>query len=250
MAFAKSGHNGSAAARSRCRCRHARCRQAFRRNGMDKSDNSAALAVVLAQVRGQMQSGRFAQALAVIDQALRDLPADRDKLLFLRLDIARAAGQPAAMADSIRLIGETAQIAPDTGARLVSSLRLRSLAQEAWNLLSHLPARATLSAEAYHLGLDFTRIGQASSARQCYEYALACKADFAEAHLNLGSLLLRDRLFREAQPHFETAARLQPQSEAALIGLGQCLLHTGNGEAALEVFARISGALADSAQML
>jgi len=197
-----------------------------------------------------MQSGRFAQALAVIDQALRDLPADRDKLLFLRLDIARAAGQPAAMADSIRLIGETAQIAPDTGARLVSSLRLRSLAQEAWNLLSHLPARATLSAEAYHLGLDFTRIGQASSARQCYEYALACKADFAEAHLNLGSLLLRDRLFREAQPHFETAARLQPQSEAALIGLGQCLLHTGNGEAALEVFARISGALADSAQML
>jgi len=214
-------------------------------------NSATSFAAVLAQVRRQMQSGQLAQALAAIDQALRDLPVDRDKLLFLRLDIARSAGQTAAQADTLHLIGEAARrTTAETSARLVSSLRLRNLPQEAWNLLSQLPARAALAAEAYHLGLDFTRIGQTSSARQCYEYALACKADFAEAHINLGSLLLRDRLFRDAQPHFETAVRLQPRSEAALIGLGQCLLHTGNGKAALGIFAQISGVIADSAQML
>lgn len=217
---------------------------------MNKSADSAPFAAVLAQVRGQMQSGRFAQALAVIDRALHELPAERDKLLFLRLDIARAAGQTVAQADTLRQIGEAARAAPDTGARFVSSLRLRGLPAEAWHLLAPLPAQETLAMEAYHLGLDFTRADQVPAARQCYEYALACKAGFAEAHINLGNLLLRDRRFRDAQPHFETAARLQPDSESALISLGQCLLHTGNGNAALEVFARISGALADSAQML
>lgn len=197
-----------------------------------------------------MQSGRFMQALAVIDRALRDLPTDRDKLLFLRLDIARAANQPVAFADTLRRIDEAAKAAPDTGTRLVSSLRLRGLPQEAWNLLAQLPAHTALAAEAYHLGLGFTRLGDASVARRCYEFALACNPGFVEAHVNLGDLLLRDRLFRAALPRFETAVRLQPHSEGALIGLGQCLLHTGNGKAALEIFAKVSGAVADSAQML
>lgn len=197
-----------------------------------------------------MQSGRFAQALASIDQALLDLPTDRDKLLFLRLDIARAANQPIAFADTLRLIGEAAKVAPDSGTRLVSSLRLRGLPQEAWNLLARLPTHAALAAEAYHLGLDFTRLGDASIAQRCYEFALACNSGLVEAHVNLGNLLLNDRLFRDALPRFETAVRLQPHSEGALIGLGQCLLHTGNGKAALEIFAKVSGAIADSAQML
>ena len=84
-------------------------------------NSAASFAAVLAQVRGQMQSGQLAQALAAIDQALRDLPMDRDKLLFLRLDIVRSAGQTAAQADTLHLIGEAARrTTAETSARLDS----------------------------------------------------------------------------------------------------------------------------------
>lgn len=207
-------------------------------------------AAVLAEAKRRMQSGQSAQAFAVIDQALRDLPTERDKLVFLRLDIARSVGRNDVMAATIRRIVEIAQAAPGNAARYVSSLRLRGLPQDAWDLLSRLPEQTMLAAEAYHLGLDYARSGQASIARRCYEYALRCNADFTEAQINLGGLLLQDRLFREASPYFEAATRLQPQADAAWIGFGQCLLNTGKGKRALEAFARVTGAFADSAQML
>lgn len=205
---------------------------------------------LLQRVRLQAQQHRFGPALATIDAALSDLPADRDKLLFLRLDIARAASDASQAADTIRSIGEMAHSGISSATRCVSSLRLRGMTREAWHLLSQLAADASLAMEAYHLGLDFARTGQSPTALACYEFALACNSDFAGAHVNLGNLLLADRQFLRARPHFEAATRLHPQGNGAWIGLGQCLLHTGAGEPALVAFANVTGDFARSAQML
>ncbi len=217
---------------------------------MNSRATSATFAAALDQVHARMQAGQVTQAVAVIDRALRASSADRDKLLFLRLDIMRSAGNGAAVADTLRAIGELALDTPGAALRCVSSLRLRGLADAAWNLLAQIPVHAALAMEAYHLGLDFARNDRAPPARACYEFALACDPEFADAHINLGNLLLGDRLFLRARPHFEAAARLQPQADSAWIGLGQCLLHTGAGEPALAAFANVNGALGDSPQML
>jgi protein O-GlcNAc transferase len=203
----------------------------------------------LERVRQLMQQQRRDDAIATIDAALRGT-AQHDKLLFLRLDIARNANDATLTNDTLARIGELARSDAAIALRCVSSQRLRGLAQPAWDLLAQFPTNTALAGEAYHLGLDFTRRQQPAIARDCYAYALACHPGFAEAHVNLGHLLLGEHRFLEAQPHFEAAARLQPLLQGAWIGLGQCLLNTGRGAQALDAFAHIGDTFADGAQLL
>ncbi|MBS0590775.1 MAG: tetratricopeptide repeat protein [Proteobacteria bacterium] len=206
---------------------------------------------VLARVREEAQRGRIAHAIADIDRARPALPGERDKLLLLRLDVARASTRALDVAESLRLIDDAARAAPDSAAaRLASSLRLRGLLDEAHALLGKIPPHRALAVEAYHLGLDFARRNQVSQAGLCYEYALACDADLLEAHVNLGGILLAARRFRKAQPHFATVAQRQPQNAAAWLGFGQCLLHTGQGESALAAFAHLDENAAAAPQLL
>ncbi|MCL6481991.1 MAG: tetratricopeptide repeat protein [Firmicutes bacterium] len=63
----------------------------------------------------------------------------------------------------------------------------------------------------FQLGYALTALGQREQARAAYERALALKNDFAEAHLNLGLLLL-DADPAAAVPHLERVCALQAEA--------------------------------------
>jgi protein O-mannosyl-transferase len=71
----------------------------------------------------------------------------------------------------------------------------------------------------------------------CFERAIALRADYFEAHNNLGLALSQTGRPHEALPHLEVAIRLKPRSPEAHNNLGIALVGAGRGEAAVGAFA-------------
>ncbi|MEP6940180.1 MAG: tetratricopeptide repeat protein [Rudaea sp.] len=202
---------------------------------------------LLEQVRVLAARGDLPAALALIERTAATLRAPRDRLLLLKLDIAAAAQDVAAVAAAEQELDAVGRESPANAARIVASLRSRRRADAAWNLLAALPGSPALAPEAFLLGVEFARAGDAQRARVAYEYALAANPDLVEARINFGDILLARRDFLDARPHFERAVELRPESGAAWLGLAQSLLNLGEGAPALAAFARLPGGLVPSA---
>ena len=56
-----------------------------------------------------------------------------------------------------------------------------------------------------------------------FRTAVACKPDYADAHVNLGDLLVQAGKGAEALPHLRDAAQLEPRDPRAKKLLGQLL---------------------------
>jgi tetratricopeptide (TPR) repeat protein len=69
-----------------------------------------------------------------------------------------------------------------------------------------------------------------------YEEALRIFPEHAEAHNNLGNLLLERRRYDEAIAHYSTAIRINPDHSSAINNLGKCLALQGRTEEALVQF--------------
>ncbi len=205
---------------------------------------------LLAAVRAHAQQNKFAAALALIDQASANLPQERDKLALLRLDIAGASRDAAALAQALQAIGQIALAHAASAPKLVASLRLRGRRDDAWQLLRRLVPALPLAPEAFLVSVEFARAGDSATMRAACEYALQCDAALLPAQINLGGSYLAAREFLRALPHFEAATRLAPENQDAWLGLVQCRLNTGDGAGALGALEHLRGPLARSAQTL
>jgi Tfp pilus assembly protein PilF len=65
------------------------------------------------------------------------------------------------------------------------------------------------------------------------ETALKIDANFVDAHLLLGDLLMAKGLVQNALPHYRDAVRIQPESGRALLSLGEALISAGDVTGAL-----------------
>jgi len=201
---------------------------------------------LLASVRALARERRFADATMLIDEAAAQRSPERDKLLLLKLDIALAARDDAMTISAERSLAALVDAQPQSLVRIVASLRLRKRTNAAWIILSRSEPAPALAPEAFLLGATFAGEGDNGLARTCYEFALEARPNFTEAHVNLGDLLLGEREFLRAQPHFEAAIGIDIGNGNAWLGLGQCLLNTGKGRLALDAFTRAPAQLANS----
>jgi Flp pilus assembly protein TadD len=80
----------------------------------------------------------------------------------------------------------------------------------------------------YTLGLQSLDKGDLGAARDAFAKALAIKPDFAEAHTNLGSVLLKLGETRSAIGHFRAAIDLQPADARAYYNLALALEREGD----------------------
>ena len=213
---------------------------------MSNASSSTAFNALIEDVRALARERRFDAALALIDRSGAQLSNERDKVLVLKLDIALAARNDAAVMSAERSLAALVDAEPALVIRIVASLRLRKRTNAAWVILSRFEPAAAFAPEGFLLGVAFAAEGDKSLSRTCYEFALEAKPDFVEAHVNLGDMLLGEREFLRAQPHFESAIEADSNNANAWLGLGQCLLNTGKGMQALHALDRAPPALADS----
>jgi len=73
---------------------------------------------------------------------------------------------------------------------------------------------------------------------ECFEQALACKPDYAEAHYNQGVTLMQTNRLADAVTRYERALAIKPDYAEAYNGLGAVLLMQGKSTAAIACFER------------
>jgi tetratricopeptide (TPR) repeat protein len=113
---------------------------------------------------------------------------------------------------------------------------------------------ATLNPEdeeaQFNLGVAFARLARIADssgrtndvpvffneAARHYNEALRIFPEHAEAHNNLGNLLVEQRRYNEAIPHYSAAIRVNPDYSSAIDNLGKCLALQGKAEEALVQF--------------
>lgn len=76
--------------------------------------------------------------------------------------------------------------------------------------------------------------GDLVAAVAAYREAIKLDAKYLDAHMRLGTALMRLRKFEEAVSAFQTAAKLKPDAAGIHINLAQALFSTGNDFAALD----------------
>ena len=79
----------------------------------------------------------------------------------------------------------------------------------------------------FDLGCVLLQQGRVSEAIAHYERALQLKPDYADAHLDLGTALGREGKIEEAMGHYEQALRIKPDFAEAHYGLGVALERVG-----------------------
>jgi tetratricopeptide (TPR) repeat protein len=82
------------------------------------------------------------------------------------------------------------------------------------------------AADWYHLALELDDSSPEEAIR-AYEEALEIDSQFADAHVNLGRVLHKQKKFAEAERHYREALRLEPGDGVASFNLGVLCHETG-----------------------
>jgi len=85
----------------------------------------------------------------------------------------------------------------------------------------------------YNVAGALWRTGKSQEAIQRYEYALRIKPDFAQAHCDLGTVLLAQGHTADAIGHFEQALRLRPDRAILHYDLADALMRDGRAPEAI-----------------
>jgi tetratricopeptide (TPR) repeat protein len=89
----------------------------------------------------------------------------------------------------------------------------------------------------FNLGASLAKLpGRMPEAIEQYQAALRINPDYAEAHNNLGTVLISGGDCAAAIPHFEAAVRVRPDYAGASYNLGFCQMALGNYQAAIPSF--------------
>ncbi len=165
--------------------------------------------------RDYISAGRWEEAIAATRKELEADPEDRGNA---PLNLGRALTEAGRPAQALPLLEEALRRRPDSfdahnnfGVALAAlrrwpeavaqyelALRLRPDSADAENNLANAIAKA----------------GRLDDALTHYASALRLQPDFPEAEANWGRTLAETGRFEEARPHFERALRLRPSSEA------------------------------------
>jgi len=95
------------------------------------------------------------------------------------------------------------------------------------SLKKSLQAQADQVAASYYLALTYDAIGQEDQAVSVFRILLKDHPDHGPSHVKLGSILLRQHQYEEANRHLERAAALDPRSVEAHYQLGLLLRRLG-----------------------
>jgi tetratricopeptide (TPR) repeat protein len=131
-----------------------------------------------------------------------------------------------------------------------------ALAEARWHLpsLARLKTFADMSdpnpALCELIGGLYEKEGLYDEATRYYNSALAADSSYWPVHNRLGVLSLRSGELAEAESHFLSASKQQPQSLIILFNLGRVYLLRGNDEAALATYREINQAYPNLAPVL
>jgi Flp pilus assembly protein TadD len=101
------------------------------------------------------------------------------------------------------------------------------------------PMDAEMNPDAkYSLAVQLADEGEKREAARLYGEALAVKPDYAEAWLNLGTILMEWNQATEAESAFSRAAAIDPEDADALVNLGNILAARDDLGEALELYRR------------
>ena len=100
----------------------------------------------------------------------------------------------------------------------------------------------------FNQALEFQKKGDWKGAEVAYRAILALAPDYAEAHANLGAVLMRQDRYEEAVQSYETALKLNPQLSPVLLNLGIAHYRKGVFDKAVDVLKRFLESTPDHAQ--
>jgi Tfp pilus assembly protein PilF len=181
---------------------------------------------VVLQADAHRQSGRFADALALVQPLLDSCDAGADRVLALDIAAFCSLGLGRTL-DAEKYWRVSIEIAPDvTGAYQNLGVMLKGLGRvaEAETLFREVLAKSPDTAEArFHLASILFREHRFGDAEAEYRHVLRIMPAAAEAHNNLGNLLeVLDR-FSEAESHIRIALCLNPDLAEAHYNLASLM---------------------------
>lgn len=208
-----------------------------------------------------LEGDRAAEALPLVERALREAPDDAS----LTLDLGRTLLQLDRQAEAATALNRCLSLDPDPAVRREAERHLglahvpHSLSaareidrairggdvQEALTLARAFVRRAPELAESWLLlGVVRHRLSQPRRAERALRRALEVNPDCGEAHNRLGILLVARGRYGEARDHLHDAMRLLPDEPSPRIHLAQACHYLGEadaGRAALAEAERLGG---------
>jgi tetratricopeptide (TPR) repeat protein len=181
-----------------------------RQAGLDRADD-------------RLRHGRVAEAVALLQQTVRDYPGS-DWGWYL---LGKALGRQQQWEGSEQALRRAAQLAPGAP-EIQFHLGVALFHRKDFPAAAGCFRRATELkpdyALAYHnLGHCLDLQGDRAGAFEAFQSALRCQPDLAEAHAALGELLVNQGRYGEALRHAREAARLNPSDPKAKKLLGRVL---------------------------
>jgi Flp pilus assembly protein TadD len=205
-----------------------------------------------------IQQGKFSEAVEPLTRAANARPADFEPNYLLGMALSQSgrrvdaivrlrAGQ-AARPDSVPLLTllgllylqesyplDAAEALEAANRQSPLSEKPALLLAEAWHsafqfdralrTATEVAARFPRSADAqFRWGYELETAGQFDEARSAFARAVEFRSDFAEAHLALGRLALREGQYDSAQHHLEKVLRLNPKQRQARSAMAKALV--------------------------
>jgi tetratricopeptide (TPR) repeat protein len=174
--------------------------------------------------------GQFVQALASYRMAIVGRP-DYAEAYNNVGNTLRKMGEPDASAAAFR---EALQLAPNyavahlnLGDLLMDCQMIDEAAQFYENAIAVAPDMAQASQAYFHLGIARSKQDRLQTAATCFEQALACRPEYADALYNLGLVNARRGQAAEAECAYRLALDLDPDYLDAHINLSAILLEDG-----------------------
>jgi tetratricopeptide (TPR) repeat protein len=179
--------------------------------------------VFLARADRLMREGRVAEAIALLQQTVKDYPDSSSGWLLLGTAFLAKhdlGGAEEALRKASRLAPDSVEIPFYLG-----NVRfLRGDHREAAAYFRQaVQLKPDFALAYYNLGHCLMRLGDRDGAIGAFRAAVTFKPDYADAHLNLGDLLLQTGQGAEALAHLRDAAQLDPRDPRAKKLLEQLL---------------------------
>jgi len=109
---------------------------------------------------------------------------------------------------------------------------------------------ATDAAAGFARAVQLQQAGKWAEAEAEYRAVLAARPNHAEAHANLGAVLIRMERYREAIKEYETALKLAPNLTPILLNIGLAHYRKGDFEKAVPAFRRFLKSSPENAQAI
>lgn len=201
-----------------------------------ESPTDLKLALLLANCHFMMSD--YKAVIAVLEPLLPQHGDDAalDYLLGTALIREGRVSEGQALADRILRRGDSPEAHLMLGVAFLRAAKFEDAVREFERTLALNPSIAMANAL---IGEAKSESGDREGAMKAYREELAIDPNNYDANLNLGVMLKEDRLFAEALPYLQNAARLRPDSMAAPYQIAMTDLAQGNVEKARVALERV-----------